>query len=211
MEYPDGDLPAVSVLIGHHATSSPRSSEKQYTAKNNPAGDSRPPFTFIPLGTPARAYIPLQVPIAQTHPSSNHYHQLFLLKIDTNRDPIDRLFPRQTHPQTWYAHPAIAASHVQIRFRCAALFPNKSAYLTVLQADSLTEEQVSEFREAFSLFVSLRIPVVDQLLTPPTGQGWRWYAHRSLTLYLRSPGKNHGMREPTGADHVYQARSQPRS
>ncbi|KAF7535048.1 hypothetical protein G7054_g5680 [Neopestalotiopsis clavispora] len=58
-------------------------------------------------------------------------------------------------------------------------------------ADSLTEEQVSEFKEAFSLFVSFdpRPPlrnvfpavamvapafVVHARLTPSTGQGWRW-------------------------------------
>lgn len=30
------------------------------------------------------------------------------------------------------------------------------------QADSLTEEQVSEFKEAFSLFVSTALPILDR-------------------------------------------------
>lgn len=51
------------------------------------------------------------------------------------------------------------------------------------QADSLTEEQVSEFKEAFSLFVSSPhtllldfwlLPISRAVLTPWTGQGRRW-------------------------------------
>ena len=52
----------------------------------------------------------------------------------------------------------------------------------VLQADSLTEEQVSEFKEAFSLFVS--IAPMDRILrlTVAVGQRWRWYVRMGRSL-----------------------------
>jgi hypothetical protein len=47
------------------------------------------------------------------------------------------------------------------------------------QADSLTEEQVSEFKEAFSLFVSFDssqpAEVSTLTIVADVGQRWRWY------------------------------------
>lgn len=37
------------------------------------------------------------------------------------------------------------------------------------QADSLTEEQVSEFKEAFSLFVSTEFPLATYICASPSG------------------------------------------
>jgi len=64
-----------------------------------------------------------------------------------------------------------------------ATFVGLEAMLTLRQADALTEEQVSEFKEAFSLFVRTLLPLLALLPLVPlwrseltchttTGQGW---------------------------------------
>lgn len=56
---------------------------------------------------------------------------------------------------------------------------------TFTQADSLTEEQVSEFKEAFSLFVCNSFPACEKTIDRMhVGQRWRWYvtnAYRSTS------------------------------
>ena len=72
-------------------------------------------------------------------------------------------FARQTTSpqQTWCvtARPALASSRAhtppwEINTAPARWPPSRRSANALLQADSLTEEQVSEFKEAFSLFVS---------------------------------------------------------
>lgn len=91
------------------------------------------------------------------------------------------------------------------------------------QADSLTEEQVSEFKEAFSLFVCFpslfsvsrvaspaylvagtgtEILDLTNLIFPATGQRWRWLVHTD-TSNPHSRPHIHTIRaaRPSNAEH----------
>jgi hypothetical protein len=76
------------------------------------------------------------------------------LLVETPR-PISHTLPSHTHRPPWFVNPALSCFHTP---PCKTSQQPHHPLLRTAdrppQADSLTEEQVSEFKEAFSLFVS---------------------------------------------------------